>query len=159
MGWCACGLGILHFFTSWAYQFWGSQMQWMGAFETTPPAIIFNFQCIPVILFIFISRHLKSAGHYGIPSVKNLRWVSVRLSVCYHLIFALWLEYFSTDIIQTLYKSWYWGGAISDHRWVNLSNKHRDILSFMLKIAFGALSWPIISVFFFKLQMRVDIRI
>ena len=40
---------------------------------------LFNFWCIPVLLFIFIPRNLKSS--------------------------ALFLEYFSTDFVQTLYKS------------------------------------------------------
>ena len=31
------------------------------------------------------------------------------------------------------------------HRWVNLSNKHRDIALYV-EIGFGALSWPIISI-------------
>ena len=33
-----------------------------------------------------------------------------------------------------------------------------EILPFMLKIGFGALSWPIVSPIFFKLRIRVDIR-
>ena len=70
MSWCACGLGIFIFFTSWTYQFWGSQMQWMGAFVSTPHPILFNFWCIPVLLFIFIPCHLKMRG-YGIPSVQK----------------------------------------------------------------------------------------
>ena len=55
-------------------------MQWMGAFVSTPPQILFIFLGIPVLLFIFITRHLKSAGHYGIPSIQRFG-LSVRTSV------------------------------------------------------------------------------
>ena len=80
MSWCACGLGILHFlFTSRTYQFWGSQMQLMGAFMSTPPPILFIFLCIPVLLFILYPP-LKSSGYFGIPSVQKFA-LSVRPSV------------------------------------------------------------------------------
>ena len=72
---------------------------------STPPPILFNFWCIPVLLFIFMPRHLKSAGHYGIPSVQIFALsvgASVRPSPFRS---ALYLEYFSADFIQNLYKS------------------------------------------------------
>ena len=52
----------------------------MGASMSTPPLILFNFWCIPVILFIVIPRHLKRVGHYGIPSVQKIA-LCVRPSV------------------------------------------------------------------------------
>ena len=52
----------------------------VNGFVTTSPLILFNF--LPFI-------YLKSAGHYDIPSVQNLRLVSVRLSVRHHFASAL----------------------------------------------------------------------
>ena len=46
-------------------------MQWMGAFVSTPPLILFYFWCIPFLLFVDVPRHLKSAGHYGKPAVQK----------------------------------------------------------------------------------------
>ena len=34
--------------------------------------------------------------------------------------------------IQILYKSLYLGGVVRDHRWVNLSSKHRDIVLYVV---------------------------
>ena len=42
--------------------------------------------------------------YYGIPSVQKFA-LSVRLSVRHHFVSALYHEYFSTDFLQTLYKS------------------------------------------------------
>ena len=79
-----------------------------GCFRDHTSSDLFNFWCIPVLLIIFIPRHLKSVGHYGIPSVKKFALSvrpSVRLSIRHHFVSALYLEYFSTDLILTLYKS------------------------------------------------------
>ena len=45
---------------------------------------------------------------------RNLSWVSVSPSICHHVVSALYFEYFSTDFIQNLYESWYWGGVVWD---------------------------------------------
>ena len=49
--------------------------------ESKPPPILFNFWCIPVLLFIGIPRHLKVWDIMVYAPFRNLRWVSVRLTV------------------------------------------------------------------------------
>ena len=53
----------------------------MDAFVCTPRPILFNCWCNPVLLFIFVPRHLKVRGYYGIiPSVQKFE-SSVRPSI------------------------------------------------------------------------------
>ena len=81
-------------------------MQRMGAFMSTPPQSLFNFWCTPVLLFIFIPRHLKSKmGHYGLPSVQKFA-LSVRPSDRPSLFrFRSLSGVLFNRLIQTLYKS------------------------------------------------------
>ena len=45
----------------------------------------------------------------------------------FNMVSMLYLGHFLVDFLQTLYTSWYWGGAVWDCRWVILSNKRRAI--------------------------------
>ena len=95
----------------------------MGAFISTPPPILFKFCCIHVLLFIFIPRRLKMCGAL---------WYTFRSKICVECTFVT--ISFPLSILSTfqpiLFKLYIivdiWEEEI-DHRWVNLSNKHRGI--------------------------------
>ena len=98
---------------------------------STPP-ILFNFSCIPVFLFIFIPHYLKSAGHFGKPSVLKLA-LSVCPSVCPSVTILFPLSILST-FQQILFKLYIradigeeWLGIID---WLN---QHKDIALYVEK--------------------------
>ena len=88
-----------------------SECLWMGAHVSTPPPILFNFWCIPVLLFIFVPCHLK-CGVLWYTLRSEIFELSVRPSVTFSFPLCVYFEYFSTGVIQPFYKSWYCVGVV-----------------------------------------------
>ena len=105
----------------------------MGAFVSTPPPIFFNFWCIPVLLYIVIPRHSKVRDIMVYLLSKNLHCVSVRPLVT--ISFPLYILSTFQPILFNLYVR----VVVREHRWINLSNKHRAIALYV-EMGFGALS-------------------
>ena len=105
----------------------------MGAFVSTPPPIFFNFWCIPVLLYIVIPRHSKVQDIMVYLLSKNLHCVSVRPLVT--ISFRLYILSTFQPILFNLYVR----VAVREHRWINLSNKHRAIALYV-EMGFVALS-------------------
>ena len=146
MSWCACGFGILHFFHLMNISNLGISDAINGCFceHTSSDFILFLVHSCPFIYFY--TPPLKKCGPlhlYGIHSVSKIECQSICPSITIS---------FPLSVLSTLqpflfkpYKSWYCGGVVLDHWWVNLLNKHRDIALYV-EIGFGAQSWPIISL-------------
>ena len=110
----------------------------------------------------FIPRHFKKVrGIMLYPSSKNCVRVSVRPSVCLsvrqRLVFTLYRMHFSTNFLQTWYKSWYWGGVSWDCRWVNF-DKYVELWPLIYVINWFSLSifgisLPIFSNFAWELKL------
>ena len=72
--------------SSWTYQLWWSQMQWMGTFVSTPPRILFYFRFILVLLFTIPPTLENLQGHFAFglsvhPSYRQSICPSVRASI------------------------------------------------------------------------------
>ena len=99
----------------------------------TPPPIFFNFWCIPVFLYIVIPRHSKVRDIMVYLLSKKLHCVSVRPLVT--ISFPLYILSTFQPILFNLYVR----VVVREHRWINLSNKHRAIALYV-EMGFGTLS-------------------